>query len=66
MSCDIDVDIKVNIHIAAIVREALFQYTKQDSYEFPGQRTIAIRSMILSLDEAIEANLPKEHDHEGL
>ena len=66
MSCDIDVDVKVNIHIAAIVREALFQYTKQDSYEFPGQRTIAIRSMILSLDEAIEANLPKEHDHEGL
>ena len=66
MSCDINVDLSVNIHTAAIVREALFQYTKQDSYEFPGQRTIAIRSMILSLDEAIEANLPKEHDHEGL
>jgi len=66
MSCDTNVDLSVNIHTAAIVREALFQYTKQDSYEFPGQRTIAIRSMILSLDEAIEANLPKEHDHEGL
>jgi len=66
MSCDTNVDLSVNIHTAAIVRETLFQYTKQDSYEFPGQRTIAIRSMILSLDEAIEANLPKEHDHEGL
>jgi hypothetical protein len=66
MSCDTSVDLSVNIHTAAIVREALFQYTKQDSYEFPGQRTIAIRSMILSLDEAIKANLPKEHDHEGL
>ena len=66
MSCDTNVDLSVNIHTAAIVREALFQYTKQDSYEFPGQRTIAIRSMILSLDEAIEANLPKEHDHEGV
>jgi len=66
MSCDIDVDVKVNIHIAAIVREALFQYTKQDSYEFPGQRTVAIRGMILALDEAIEANLPKEESNEGV
>ena len=63
MSCDIDVDIKVNIHIAAIVREALFQYTKQDSYEFPGQRTVVIREFIKQLDEQIEANLPKDHDH---
>ena len=46
MSCNIDIDVKVNIHVAAIVREALFLYTKQDSYEFPGQRTVAIRSMI--------------------
>ncbi len=64
MSCNIDIDVKVNIHVAAIVREALFLYTKQDSYEFPGQRTVAIRSMILSLDEAIEANLPEEHPDE--
>ncbi len=63
MSCNIDIDVKVNIHVAAIVREALFLYTKQDSYEFPGQRTVAIRSMIVALDEAIEANLP-EDDHE--
>jgi len=66
MSCDINIDLSVNIHTAAIVREALFQYTKQDSYEFPGQRTIALRSMILSLDEAIEAKLPEEHEHEGV
>ena len=64
MSCDIDIDLKVNIHTAAIVREALFLYTKQDSYEFPGQRTVAIRDMILKIDEAIEANLPENHDHE--
>jgi len=66
MSCDTNVDLSVNIHTAAIVREALFQYTKQDSYEFPGQRTIAIRDMILALDEAIEANLPKEQSDEGV
>jgi len=66
MSIDIDIDVKINIHTAAVVREALFLYTKQDSYEFPGQRTIALRSMILALDEAIEANLPKEQSDEGV
>ena len=64
MSCEIDVELKVNIHTAAIVREALFLYTKQDSYEFPGKRTVAIREMIVALDEAIEANLPEDHTHE--
>lgn len=64
MSCEIDVELKVNIHTAATVREALFLYTKQDSYEFPGKRTVAIREMIVALDEAIEANLPEDHTHE--
>lgn len=64
MSCNIDIELKVNIHTAAIVREALLLYTKQDSYEFPSKRTTAIRSMILALDESIEANLPEDHTHE--
>ncbi len=63
MSCDVNIDLKVDLHVAAAVRAALFQYTKQDSYEFPGQRVIAIRSFIQQLDEQIEANLPDDHDH---
>ena len=64
MSCNIDIDLKLNIHDAALIRSALFQYTKQDSYEFPGQRTVIIREFIKQLDEQIEANLPEDHDHE--
>ena len=66
MSCDINIDIKLNIHQAALIREYLFLHTKQDSYEFPSQRTLMIRDFILKLDEQIEANLPENHDHEGL
>ena len=33
VSCDINIDLKLNIHDAALIRSALFQYTKQDSYE---------------------------------
>ncbi|MGYP001423733430 len=66
MSCDINIDIKLNIHQAALIREYLFLHTKQDSYEFPSQRTLMIRDFILKLDEQIEANLPEDHDHEGL
>ena len=46
-----------------LIREALFQYTKQDSYEFPSQRTTTIRDFIRQLDEQIEENLPEDHDH---
>ena len=63
MSCDINIDLKVNIHDAALVREYLFLHTKQDSYEFPSQRTVIIRNFIRQLDEQIEANLPEDHDH---
>ncbi len=63
MSCDINIDLKLNIHDAALIRSALFQYTKQDSYEFPGQRTVIIREFIKQLDEQIESNLPDAHDH---
>ena len=66
MSCNIDIDLKLNIHDAALVRAYLFLHTKQDSYEFPSQRTLIIRDFIRQLDEQIEANLPEDHDHEGL
>ena len=63
MSCDINIDLKLNIHDAALVRAYLFLHTKQDSYEFPSQRTLIIRDFIRQLDEQIEANLPEDHDH---
>ena len=66
MSCNIDIDLKLNIHDAALIREFLFRQTKQDSYEFPGQQTIIIREFIRQMDEQIEANLPEDHDHEGV
>jgi len=66
VSCNIDIDLKLNIHDAALIRAAMFQHTKQDSYEFPSQRTVIIRDFIRQLDEQIEANLPEDHDHEGL
>jgi hypothetical protein len=66
VSCNIDIDLKLNIHDAALIREFLFRQTKQDSYEFPGQQTIIIREFIRQMDEQIEANLPEDHNHEGL
>ena len=63
MSCDITIDLKLNIHDAALIRASLFQFTKQDSYEFPSQRTLTIREFIRQLDEQIESNLPEDHDH---
>ena len=63
MSCNIEIDLKLNIHDAALVRAYLFLHTKQDSYEFPSQRTLIIRDFIRQLDEQIEANLPEDHDH---
>ena len=63
MSCDISIDLKLNIHDAALIRQYLFQHTKQDSYEFPGQQTVIIREFIRQLDEQIESNLPDDHDH---
>ena len=63
MSCDINIDLKLNIHDAALVRAYLFLHTKKDSYEFPSERTVIIRKFIKQLDEQIEANLPEDHDH---
>ena len=56
------ITIELELYQAATVRDALFRSTKQDSYEFPPQRTIAIREAIVKLDEVIESAL--EHSHE--
>jgi len=63
VSCDVTIDLKVDLHDAALIRQYLFQHTKQDSYEFPGQQTVIIREFIKQIDEQIEANLPDDHDH---
>ncbi|BCU98928.1 MAG: hypothetical protein CM15mV24_1530 [Bellamyvirus sp.] len=63
MSCNVDIDVKLNIHEAMLIREFCSDHTKQDSYEFPSQRTVVIRNFIHQLDEQIEANLPEDHDH---
>ena len=63
MSCVTNIDLKVDFHVATAVKAALIQFTKDDSYEYPGERVIAIRSFIQQLDEQIEANLPDDHDH---
>ena len=60
MSCNIDIDLKLNIHTAALVRESLFRYTEKDSYDFPSDRVREIRGFICQLDEQIEAELSKE------
>ena len=36
--------------------------TKQDSYEFPSQRTVAIREAIVKLDEVIEQAIGESDD----
>ena len=59
MSCNIDIDLKLNIHDAALVREFLFRHTAQDSYEFPGKQAIIIRKVIRQIDEQIETTLDK-------
>ncbi len=62
MSCGKKVTVELSVHHAATVREALFRSTKQDSYEFPSQRTVAIREVIVNLDELIEAALKEEEE----
>ena len=54
---DKTVTIELNVRVAAVVRETLFRTTKEDSYEFPSERTSDIRSVIVALDEQIQASL---------
>tara|TARA_B100000902_G_scaffold330296_1_gene327170 strand:- start:242 stop:415 length:174 start_codon:yes stop_codon:yes gene_type:complete len=48
------INIELELRTAAVIRDALFRSTAQDSYEFPSQRTVAIREAIMTLDSAIE------------
>lgn len=68
MSCDITIDLRVNIHTVAAVRHLL--YTEQKMYTHDPQctpdRIVKIREFIAYIDEQIESNLPEDHDHEGL
>ena len=68
MSCNIDIDLKVNIHTAAAVRQLLFieQKIYTNDPKCTPDRIIHIREFINHIDEQIEANLPEDHDHEGV
>ena len=59
------ITIELELYQAATVRDALFRSTKQDSYEFPSQRTVAIREAIVKLDEVIEQAIG-ESDDQGI
>jgi hypothetical protein len=50
---EMSVTVTLELRQAAAVRDALFRSTKEDSYEFPSQRTIEIREAIVLLDEEI-------------
>jgi len=54
------INIELELRQAAVIREALFRSTSQDSYEFPSQRTVEIRKVIVELDEKIEEALVNE------
>jgi hypothetical protein len=58
------ITIELELYQAATVRDALFRSTKQDSYEFPSQRTVAIREAIVKLDEVIEQAIDESDDQE--
>jgi len=62
VSCGKNVTVELSVHHAAAIREALFRSTKQDSYEFPSQRTVDIREVIVKLDEVIESALKEEEE----
>ena len=62
MSCGKNVTVELSVHHAATVRDALFRSTKQDSYEFPSQRTVAIREAIVKLDDVIEQAISESDD----
>ena len=56
------ITIELELYQAATVRDALFRSTKQDSYEFPSQRTVAIREAIVKLDDVIEQAIGESDD----
>ena len=67
MSCDINIDLKVNIHDAALDSCVLCScILRRIVTNFHQKEHVIIRNFIRQLDEQIEANLPEDpedHDH---
>ena len=54
------VNVELSVYQAAAIREALFRSTAQDSYEFPSERTVVIREVIIAIDTKLEEVLKDE------
>jgi len=50
----------MELKTAANLRDALFRLTQYDSYEYPSQRVIEIRKVIIDLDSKLEEALKDE------
>ena len=57
---DQKVNVELSVYQAAAIREALFRSTAQDSYEFPSERTVVIREVIIAIDTKLEEVLKDE------
>ena len=57
---DQKVNVDLSVYQAAAIREALFRSTAQDSYEFPSERTVVIREVIIAIDTKLEEVLKDE------
>ena len=57
---DQKVNVELSVYHAAAIREALFRSTAQDSYEFPSERTVVIREVIIAIDTKLEEVLKDE------
>ena len=57
---DQKVNVELSVYQAAAIREALFRSTAQDSYEFPSERTVVIREVIIAIDTKLEGVLKDE------
>ena len=57
---DQKVNVELSVYQAATIREALFRSTAQDSYEFPSERTVVIREVIIAIDTKLEEVLKDE------
>jgi len=51
------IDLKLDIQVAAIVRQVLFESQKGYSYEFPTTRIEIIREVIRKIDDEIDTIL---------
>ena len=60
MSEEKKVSLELSVYQAAAIREALFRSTAQDSYEFPSERTVVIREVIIAIDTKLEEVLKDE------